>query len=198
MFNAFKRYWDITIACALAVVLTRAMEPDFLKDVTAELITFFGIQSAVALPSMIFTAGMLRPDGLTIADVRRYLSALRMQMHFWIVLLMLDLSASGATIVGKAAGWKLVIRLPHVAWQPDASWFFVFVLILCGSLAALRTFSVVSGILSLLELNGELTEKAIVLRNHEKVELGERRTPSPNFQTPEGYGQIMTRRSPPN
>lgn len=194
MIRIFHKCWDIAVALALAAAAGKFLQPDALKDVTAELITFFGIQSAVALPAMIFTAGMLRPDGITVTELRRYLGALRLQMRLWIALLVLDLLASILVVVGKIAGWKLVIHLPWAAWNGDISWVYLVLLTFTGCLAALRIIPFVQGILSLLELNGELTEKAIMMRVREKLEQDERKTEAVAFQAPDGYGRIRASR----
>lgn len=194
MSRILRKSWDIIVAFALAALSARLLPPNTLRDVTSELITFFAIQSAVTLPAMIFTAGMLRPDGITVSELKRYLTALRMQMHFWTVLLVLDLIASALIVIGKASDWRLAIYLPWIEWHRDVSWVYLFLLMFTGALAALRIIPFVKGIMSLLELNGELTEKAIMMRVREKLEVTERNATHTPLQPPGDYGRIVARR----
>ena len=154
MFRIIRFCWDIVFAGVVAAMSACLLQPNALSDVTAELIAFFGIQAAVALPTMTFTAGMLRPDGITISELKRYLAALRMQMHFWVVMLILDLLACILVVLGKVAAWKLVFYLPLLMRHIDLSWTYLFLTVFVGGLAALRIVPFVRGIISLLELNG--------------------------------------------
>src|SRR3984957_4293355 len=99
------RSWDLAFAVAAAVAAAQWLPASVMRGLTTELIAFFTIQSAVILPAMIFTAGILRGDGLTLTEIDRYQYALRRQMFFWTTLLFLDLFATAIVIVGKAANW---------------------------------------------------------------------------------------------
>lgn len=183
--------WDFFAALALAATAAYFLKNDAVKDITAELITFFSIQSAVILPAMIFTAGILKPDGLELEDAQRYHKALKAQMLFWVVLLGLDFVAVVAIIAGKALGWKLAIPLPAPREPLNLGWLIPAVLYFSGSLAVFRTIPFVKGVLSLLDLNSDMTEKAIGRRN--RVEVAEKRSkasPKP-MALPEGYGHIV-------
>lgn len=135
---AFQR-WDFFTALALAVALAYFLENDAVKDITGELITFFSIQSAVILPAMIFTAGILKPDGLELEDAQRYHKALKAQMLFWVALLGLDFVAVISIIAGKAMDWKLSVPLPILIQSVDLGWFLPFTLYFAGLLAVFRT-----------------------------------------------------------
>src|SRR5687768_13544460 len=100
------RYWDSMLALTAAVCGAIWLTPVVINSVTTEIIAFFTIQSAVILPAMIFTAGLLKGQGLTLAEAERFQGALRHQMYFWVTLLILDLVAVTLLIVGKAANWR--------------------------------------------------------------------------------------------
>lgn len=183
--------WDFFAAVALMVLGARYLHHDAVKDITTELITFFSIQSAVILPAMIFTAGILKPDGLELEDAQRYHKALKAQMHFWVVLLSLDFIAVVAVIAGKALVWKLGFQVPPLHLQIDLGWLIPAVLYFFGSLAVFRTIPFIKGVLSLLDLNSEMTEKAIGRRNRlEVVSKIAKADPKP-MTLPEGYGQVV-------
>lgn len=111
MWNIFIRTWDLALATVAAAAAARWLPYDVILSVTTELIAFFTIQSAVILPAMIFTAGILKGEGLSVTEVKRFQAALRGQMYFWVTLLGLDLIAVTLLIVGKAASWKWKITL---------------------------------------------------------------------------------------
>lgn len=186
--------WDFFTAFTLAVALAYFLKNDAVAGITGELITFFSIQSAVILPAMIFTAGILKPDGLELEDAQRYHKALKAQMLFWVVLLGLDFVAVVAIIGGKALGWKLAIPLPGPRQPLDLGWLVPSILYFAGSLAVFRTIPFVKGVLSLLDLNSNMTEKAIARRN--RIEVADKKAkadPKP-LALPEGYGKVF---SPP-
>ena len=137
---------------------------------------------------MIFTAGLLRGDGLTLAEIERYQAALRRQMEFWITLLFLDLLAVAILIIGKAAGWKWkVAALGH---STELGWVLLALSTFLGTLAVLRMVPFVRGVVSLLELNGLLAKKSV--RAHEIGEVGDGRpAPDAPFEPPAGYGKIL-------
>jgi hypothetical protein len=182
---------DFFASAALAALGAYFVQHDAMKNITRELIAFFSIQSAVILPAMIFTAGILKPDGLELEDARRYHEALKSQMHFWVVLLSLDFVAVAALIADKALGWALHIPLPSPHEPVDLGWLLPAALYFSGILAVFRTIPFVKGVLSLLDLNSEMTEKAIVRRN--RLEVADKRTkaePKP-MELPQGYGQVV-------
>lgn len=185
--------WDFLLAAILAAAGAYCLPVNFVDNITIELIAFFSIQSAVILPAMIFTAGILKPDGLELSDAQRYHKALKSQMLFWVVLLGLDFVAVVALIAGKAVNWTLVIPSQGVMPQIDLSWIIPSVLYFAGSLAIFRTIPFVRGVLSLLDMNSEMTEKAIMRRN--RLELDQKKSqanPEP-MKVPEGYGKIIER-----
>lgn len=189
----FLKFWDVLLAAAIALCFAVWVAPTVWKEITSEMITFFGIQAAAVLPAMIFTAGLLRPEGITVSEVRRYQKALRKQMLFWIVLLALDFLTAGSLIFAKAISWKLHIEFAPLMWSYDASWSVNAVIAFFASLAALRTIPFVRGVLSLLRLNAELAEKAIVKRNAEEVKEMDRIASGHPFNKPEGFGRVTTR-----
>ena len=140
---------------------------------------------------MIFTAGILKPDGLELHDAQRYHRALKTQMHFWVVLLGLDFVAVVALIAGKALDWELVIAIPRANTNVELGWVLPSLLYFSGVLAILRTIPFVRGVLSLLDLNSDMTEKAIQRRN--RLEAAERRTSSESqpMRLPDDYGRIV-------
>src|SRR5258708_16611685 len=118
--QALRKYWDSALAVAAAVCGALWLTPAVINSVTTEIIAFFTIQAAVILPAMIFTAGLLRGQGLTLTEVDRYHSALRKQMSFWVTLLFFDLLAVTLLIVGKAAEWRWQVSVSghgsNIAW----------------------------------------------------------------------------------
>ena len=190
--KALLRIWDFLLAVAVASAGGYFLPTDAMKSITTELIAFFSIQSAVILPAMIFTAGILKPDGLELSDAERYHNALKTQMLFWVVLLSLDFVAVVALIAGKALGWSLHAHLPGSIGTVDLSWTLPTVLYLSGSLAILRTVPFVRGVLSLLDLNSEMARKAIVRRNKREADEKNSSADKRPLTLPEGYGAVVT------
>jgi len=189
--NWLLQKWDFFSAALLAVVGAYCLPHDAVKEITTELIAFFSIQSAVILPAMIFTAGILKPDGLELEDAERYHKALKAQMLFWVALLGLDFVAVVALIAGKALGWTLILPMPERFQPIDLGWLLPSILYFSGSLAVFRTIPFVRGVLSLLDVNSDMTLKAITRRN--KIENTDRKAqadPRP-MTLPEGYGKVV-------
>jgi hypothetical protein len=187
----FLQKWDFFSAALLAVVGAYFLPHNAMKDITTELIAFFSIQSAVILPAMIFTAGILKPDGLELEDATRYHKALKAQMLFWVALLSLDFVSVVALIVGKALNWGLILPMPAPHKPVDLGWLLPAILYFSGSLAVFRTIPFVRGVISLLDVNSDMTLKAITRRN--RIENAERKAqadPRP-MALPEGYGKIV-------
>jgi hypothetical protein len=183
--------WDFFSAALLAAAGAYFLPHNAMKDITTELIAFFSIQSAVILPAMIFTAGILKPDGLERKDATRYHKALKAQMLFWVALLSLDFVAVVALIAGKALNWILVLPMPAQLKPFDLGWLLPAILYFSGSLAVFRTIPFVRGVLSLLDVNSDMTLKAITRRN--RIENAERKAqadPRP-MDLPEGYGKVV-------
>jgi hypothetical protein len=186
--SAVLKIWDFALAVVAAVAGALWLTPTAIEAITTELIAFFTIQAAIILPAMIFTAGLLRGDGLTLAEIERYQAALRRQMEFWITLLFLDLLAVAILIIGKAADWKWkVAALGH---STELGWVLLALSTFLGTLAVLRMVPFVRGVVSLLELNGLLAKKSV--QAHEISEVGDRRPASDApFEPPAGYGKIL-------
>ncbi|GLK73714.1 hypothetical protein KHC23_22565 [Ancylobacter dichloromethanicus] len=187
----FFQKWDFFSAALLAIVGAYFVPHNAMKDITTELIAFFSIQSAVILPAMIFTAGILKPDGLELEDAARYHKALKAQMLFWVALLSLDFVAVVALIAGKALNWILVLPMPAHFEPLDLGWLLPAILYFSGSLAVFRTIPFVRGVLSLLDVNSDMTLRAITRRN--KIENADRKAqadPRP-MTLPEGYGKVV-------
>lgn len=183
-----KRRWDLILASAAAVAAALIVTPASLSSVTGELVTFFGIQAAVLLPAMLLTATILRPDGLSPKDVRRYRGALHGQMTFWSVLLLLDFLAVALVIAGKLTGWIFTLYVPSRGWV-DTSELMVAVTSFVGALAIIRMIPAVIGIFSLMKLNVDLVGKAVDGRAAEVA--GERRREATPFETPADYGRVI-------
>lgn len=186
--------WDFFSAAVLAVVGAYFLPNAAVKDITTELLAFFSIQSAVILPAMIFTAGILKPDGLELEDAERYHKALKSQMLFWVVLLGLDFVAVVALISGKALDWNLVIPLPRDLGSVELGWFLPSILYFAGSLAVFRTIPFVRGVLSLLDLNSDMTQKAIKRRNRSELANKQAQADNRPLALPEGYGRVTDRK----
>ncbi len=185
--SLFTKYWDSALALLAAIGGARLLTHDVIVSVTTEVIAFFTIQAAVIFPAMMFTAGLLRGDGLTVAEVERYRAALRRQMHFWVTLLCLDLAAVFILIVGKAADWKWKISISgHVG---DFGSAMMGVAVLIGTLAILRMVPFVRGVMSLLEMNGWLVKKSVQAREREDANAS--LSGSHDMILPEGYGRIF-------
>ncbi|MBC7584163.1 MAG: hypothetical protein H7316_10485 [Tardiphaga sp.] len=160
-----------------------------ITSITTEAIAFFTIQSAAILPAMIFTAGLLRGQGLSLVEVGRYQAALKKQMEFWVTLLFLDLAAVMLLIIGKAADWKW--KVSFEGYGANMAFVLIFCTCLSGVLALLRMVPFVRGVMSLLELNGLFVRKAL---EAEATKVPpETRSPSPAkpMALPEGYGKIL-------
>lgn len=183
-----QRYWDSALALVAAVVGARFLTYPVITSVTTEVIAFYTIQAAVIFPAMMFTAGLLRGDGLTVAEVERYRAALRRQMHFWVTLLCLDLAAVFFIIVGKAAEWKWKISIAgHGA---DLGFVMIGIVVFVGTLAVLRMAPFVAGVMSLLEMNGWLVRKSVEARERAGFQTLPDGQP-PGLSLPEGYGRIL-------
>jgi hypothetical protein len=187
--------WDFLLAVAISGSAAWFVTKDVVELISSDLITFFGVQAAIVLPAMIFTAGILRPEGLCIAEARRYGQALKDQMVFWIVLLSFDFATVAMLILGKATGW-----MSSVGWhisgnriEVTASSVLISLTALFGSWAMLRTIPFVKGVLSLLQLNTDLTEKAIVARLEDQAAASSRGSDVPPFRSPEGFGRVVSR-----
>lgn len=186
----FMRKWDFFAAAILAVAGAYFLPNTAVKEITTELLAFFSIQSAVILPAMIFTAGILKPDGLELEDAGRYHMALKSQMLFWVALLGLDFVAVVALIAGKALDWTLIIPLPRDFGSVELGWFPPSVLYFAGSLALFRTIPFVRGVLSLLDLNSDMTQKAIKRRNRNELANKQAQADTRPLALPEGYGEV--------
>jgi hypothetical protein len=186
--HKFFRYWDSILALAAGAAAAAWLPTHTIKDVTPELIGFFTIQSAVILPAMIFSAGLLRGDGLTLNEVDRYQAALRRQMSFWVTLLFFDLIAAALLVVGKAADWKWKITI--AGHTENFGWVLVGATVLLSTLAILRMVPFVKGVMSQLELNGLLARKVIEERARQQQIQQDEPLPEP-FERPENFGQIV-------
>lgn len=193
MLHRLIKAWDVILAVAVAGAAYWWLPGATMKDVTTELIAFFGIQSAIILPAMIFTAGILRPDGLSLPEAKRYRKALRSQMWFWIVVLALDFLTVAGLILGKALDWTLVLEGTETRPARDLTPYLTGAVTFLGALAMLRTIPFVRGVLSLLELNSDLTEKAIKRRDRAEMAKFEREAKENQFLPPEGFGRIAER-----
>jgi hypothetical protein len=193
--NIIARYWDFAFALVGVVCGAAWLTPPVISSVTTEIIAFFTIQAAVILPAMIFTAGLLRGQGLTLAEVDRYHAALRRQMSFWVTLLFFDLVTVTLLIVGKAAEWRWKVSVDgHGA---NIGWVLVFFTTLIGSLAILRMVPFVRGVMSLMELNGFLVRKAVEAEQTLIASGGDPLSPTEPLNLPEGYGKIIPHKRPP-
>lgn len=186
--QVIKRCWDSALALAAAVSSALWLTASVIDSVTTEIIAFFTIQAAVILPAMIFTAGLLRGQGLTLAEVDRYQGALRRQMHFWVTLLFFDLFAVTTLIIGKAAKWRWKVTIEgHTA---DLAWILIFVVVLISTLAILRMIPFVRGVMSLMELNGWLVRKSVQASEMAATPENLPQKSEP-LDLPEGYGKIL-------
>jgi hypothetical protein len=188
--RTIAKIWDMFLALAAGAAAGLWLNSTALKEVATEIIAFFGFQSAVILPAMIFTASVLRAEGLSVSEVQRYQSALRQQMHFWVSLLVLDFLAVCVLIAGKASEWKHIVTVPYFAKTFDSGPVLLALTAFLGTLAVLRLIPFVKGVISLLELNGELTQKAIRARETRRIEDQSSAAPSAPFKPPEGFGRI--------
>jgi hypothetical protein len=192
--NLVARYWDLALALGAGACGAVWLTPSVVSSITTEVIAFFTIQAAVILPAMIFTAGLLRGQGLSLSEVDRYHSALKKQMHFWVTLLFLDLLAVTFLIVGKAAEWRWKVSVSgHGA---NIAWVLFFCATAVGTLAMLRMIPFVRGVMSLMELNGWLVRKAVEAETRSAAS-SEPLPPARPLDLPPGYGKILphTRRS---
>lgn len=183
--------WDLLPAFGAAFLAALFLDPLIFKNITAELITFFGIQSAIILPAMMFTAGILRPEGLTLSDVDRYHSALRQQMIFWVVLLALDFIAVLLLIVGQSIEWVFLIEMPFSDNEVDIAKLIAVALSFFGVLAILRAIPFVKGVISLLELNAAMARKAVEIRMRAELKAQKKSGSLGQIKLPSGYGDVV-------
>lgn len=184
-----QRGWDTGLALAAGICGALWLTAAVINSVTTEVFAFFTIQAAAILPAMIFTAGLLRGQGLTISEVDRYQAALRRQMHFWITLLFLDVAAVTLLTIGKAANWRWKVSIE--GHGTDFAWMLVFVVVFVSTLAILRMVPFVFGVMSLLDLNGLLVKKSVEAASapdSDRQKVGATRD---GLDLPEGYGRIL-------
>lgn len=184
------RHWDVGLSAACAVVGALMLTPTNLGHVTADLVVWYGVQAAAILPAMIFAASILRPDGLTITELRRYRAALRSQMGFWAAQLLLNFLAALSLIAGEAVDWKIAAPVHWLASSHEYAPGFIGVATFFGTLAVLRSVAFVNGVFSLLELNGELNEKAVIARTAAEAGKGVGAKKPSLIKTPDDYGKI--------
>ncbi len=186
-----KTRWDFASALILALIGGLALTPDAPKAVTTELISFFSIQAAVILPAMIFTAGIMRSNGLEHSQAKRYHEALKQQMTFWSVLLALDFSSVVLLIIGKATSWSLPALLIGNDYSVNLDALYIACLSFVGSLALLRTIPFIRGVFSLLSLNSEMILAEIRRRNQQEAKERRSHTEQNPIKLPKGYGAIV-------
>jgi hypothetical protein len=184
------RTWDFLLAFGLAVAAGLWLGAEAIGRVSADVVVFFGIQAAAILPAMIFAASVLRPDGLTTGDVTKYRKALRRQMGFWIAHLAINFGAALALIAGEAVQWKAPAPFSWMSAGTVAAPGFVGIAAFLAALAVLRSVSFISGVYSLMDLNGELTEKAVQARESAAAAHSTRSEPIAPFQPPPGFGDV--------
>lgn len=191
VFRTISKIWDTLLALAIGVGCARLLPQSSLRDITTEVITFFAIQSAVILPAMILTAGLLRSDGVSISEARQYHHALRLQMRFWVTLLALDFVAVCLLIVGKAIDWRLSLEIVvyHLNVSLNVGAPLMGATCFVVSLCVFRMIPFVQGVMSLLEMNGRLVEKSILERERRSAEQLELSRHQP-LEPPPNYGQI--------
>ena len=114
-------------------------------------------------------------------------------MIFWIALLALDFLTVAGLIVGKATDWTVTVPVIRGVGPTDLSWLLVAAATFFGVLALLRTIPFIKGVLSLHELNSELTEKAIKMRDSIAMEKLRKDADAEPFRKPEGYGKVVER-----
>ena len=188
--RVIARTWDTALALVAAVAAALSFTPVVINQITTEAIAFFTIQSAVIFPAMIFTAGLLKGEGLTVAEVDAYQAALRKQMHFWVTLLFLDLISVAMLTGGKAAEWKWKVTIS--AFSTNLGWVLVAIATFCGTLAILRMVPFVRGVVSLLELNSWMARKAVEARERRELTGAAPRHLAPvDFVPPKDYGKII-------
>jgi hypothetical protein len=187
-----SKTWNTVAALVAAVMAAWWLTPTVIESITTELIAFFAIQSAVILPAMIFTAGMLRGDGLTVDEITRFQAALRQQMYFWVTLLGLDVVAVTILIIGKASNWTWKVTIYH--WSTNLGWTMLALATFITTVALLRMVPFVRGVMSLLDLNGWLAVKTVQARNLEEEKAAEERPSVTPFDVPKGYGRVLPQR----
>lgn len=191
--KVISKSWDLLAAIILATVCFVWVAASSWAKISTELITFFGIIAAAILPVMIFSAGLLRPQGVTLNDVRRYRVALEKQMIFWVTLLVLTFSTVALVIAGKAFDWDLpTVMLPYIAVAINFSSLLSGAIGFFVTLTCLRTIPMIKGIISLSKLNSQMVEDAIKRDNVNAVAhaVDEVAAMAP-LQKPSGYGRIV-------
>ena len=113
-------------------------------------------------------------------------------MLFWVALLGLDFVAVVALIGGKALGWTLEIPMPGDYPPLDLGWLLPGILYFAGSLAVFRTIPFVRGVLSLLDVNSDMTQKAIKRRNRHELADKKAQADAKPMELPGGYGDVRT------
>jgi hypothetical protein len=187
MLKEVLKFWTFLAATLLGAVFGIWVSPDKWGPVTPELVTFFGIQAAAILPAMIFSAGVLRPQGVNVENIDKFQAAVNFQMAFWIILLSMNFVAVISLILAKALNWNLVF-FPGSKVEFNASWMLSALNAFFSSLVIFNIVPFVRGVFSLNKLNGLLTRQAMIDSNIRKAE--ETKSKSIPFQLPEGFGQI--------
>jgi hypothetical protein len=191
MQSFLSKSWDFILALALSAVAAFCLDPHLLDKVSSEIVAFFAIQAAAIFPAMIFAAGILRPDGLRPRDIKNLGKALRSQLGFWSVLLILDFAAALLVVMGKAFNWYAPAPIQLLDSGKNYAPFWSALTVFCMSLALLRIISMVNGIFSLLDLNIEMTTRGVLSHNvPEDLEIKGIVSPKP-FNDPEDYGRII-------
>lgn len=152
-----------------AVCLSLLFPKDAISGATPEIIAFFGIQSAAVMPAMVFSAGVLRAEGLTLSDLKIYYRALKSHMMFCVSLLVFDYLTVASVIFGTITDWTLIIGIPWI-YCVDIGKIFIFSFYLFGCLSVIMTLQFVFGFLGLLDLKKDIVQKSILRREEDEFE----------------------------
>ncbi len=114
-------------------------------------------------------------------------------MIFWVVLLALDFSSVVLLILGDLVNWSVAVVLPFDIGSYDFGFILKGSFGFVASLALLRTIPFVKGVLSLLELNKDMTLKAIKARNQVEMREQDRARTNTPFRKPENFGRVVRR-----
>lgn len=187
--RAFVKKWDFFLAVAVSVTVGFALDYGLWKNISNELITFFGIQAAAVLPSMIFAAGLLRPVGEDLQELQKYKKALERQAKFWISLLALDFISVIVLILGKAIDWQIkfsvTVHKATIGFAEFANALTTFFIIL----TCLRMIPMIKGIVSLQQLNAKMVEDAMALEIKKKNKTQAKT--SKKYTKPKSFGRVV-------
>lgn len=147
------------------------MPKDILDEVTQEVIALFGLMMAAVLPTMILTASVLRPGGMSVKKIYEYRNALITQTKVWAGLFIWSLVCCVFVLIGKLTSWSIPAQWNYlIEFQIDLIDFINFIIYFGSTLIISRVCSIVDGIISLIDLSAKISVSEIQEINNKIAE----------------------------